>query len=76
VRLQVDRRAYEFARYWAFFHAVADPTGTAEDHLEGYLSVAMRSAIQDSEWEAPPEIEALYPPSEAGKSDMDDEIPF
>jgi hypothetical protein len=75
-RLRVDRRAFEFARHWAFFHAKADPAGTAEEHLEGYLDRAMLSAMEDSGWQAPPEIEALYPPPKEGKSDMDDGIPF
>lgn len=75
-RLRVDRRAYEFARHWAFEHAEAFPSGTAEDQIEGYLNMAMISAIQDADWQAPPEIEALYPPPKEGKSDMDDGIPF
>lgn len=76
VRLRVDRRAYEFARHWAHAHAKAFPAGTAEDQLEGYLNMAMLSAMQNSDWRAPPEIDALYPPPKEGKTDMDDGIPF
>jgi|AACY02.2.fsa_nt_gi hypothetical protein len=61
VCLRVDRKAYEFARYWAAFHADADPHGTAECQLEGYLSTALGRAILTANWRPPPEIEALYP---------------
>jgi hypothetical protein len=63
VNLRVNRRFYEFARFWANAHAVADPAGTAEDQLEGYLNTAISSAIAAAEWEAPAEIEALYGPA-------------
>lgn len=79
VMLRVDRRYYEFARAWAAFHAEAFPTGTAEDQLEGYLNMALMSHMQDMDWDAPPEIEALYPRlRECKKSgdDPDDGIPF
>lgn len=78
VTLRVDRRAYEFARHWAAFHAPADPQGTAEDHLEGYLGSALRDAMAASEWAAPPEIEALCPqPRETKRhGDLDDELPW
>lgn len=78
VTLRVDRRAYEFARYWAEFHAQADPEGTAEDQLEGYLITALWKHMDESDWRAPPEIEALYPERAASKSadDLDDGIPF
>lgn len=62
VRLRVDRRDYEFARHWAFEHADNLPSGAAEDQLEGSLNMAMLSAMQDSDWQAPLEIEALYAP--------------
>ena len=74
VRLRVDRREYEFARAWAAFHAEGDPAGTAEDHLEGYLNMALMSHMADLRWRASPEIEALYP--ELPASDPDDELPF
>jgi hypothetical protein len=79
VWLRVDRRDYEFARAWAAFHAEADPAGTAEDQLEGYLNMALMTHMDETDWNAPPEIEALYPRlSECKKSkeDPDDEIPF
>lgn len=79
VTLCVNRRGYEFAREWAAFHAGADPAGTAEDQLEGYLNMALLSQMQDMDWVAPPEIEALYPQlSHCEKSDydLDDGIPF
>jgi hypothetical protein len=77
VQLRVDRRHYEFARGWAAFHALGDPLGTAEDHLEGTLNLAIMSHIGDLKWTAPPEIEALFPRSEErADSDMDDDIPF
>ncbi len=69
VRLRVDRRAYEYARYWARFHSGAMPDGTAEDQLEGYLNVAMSRAMDDQNWQCPPEIEALYPPPEPAPDD-------
>jgi hypothetical protein len=62
VKLRVDRRYYEFARFWAFEHAVGDPAGTAEDHLEGYLNAALSDAIAETGWEAPAEIDLLYGP--------------
>lgn len=79
VRLRVDRRDYEFARQWAAMHAEADPSGTAEDQLEGYLNMALLSHIADADWSAPPEIGALYP-EDAKKgfpTEVDeDEVPF
>lgn len=77
VRLRVDRRAYEYARHWARFHHRAEPTATAEDHLEGYLNTAIMTAMHDQNWQCPPEIEALYPPPRpAPASDLDDDTPF
>lgn len=77
--LRIDRRMYEFARAWAVYHAGADPEGTAEVQLEGYLNTALMEAMDAADWQPPPEIEALYPAQEeeeAVPSDMDDEIPF
>jgi hypothetical protein len=79
VVLRVDRRGYEFARAWAASHAEANPAGTAEDQLEGYLNMALMTHMDETDWNAPPEIEALYPRlSECKKSseDPDDEVPF
>lgn len=80
VRLRVTRRSYEFARAWAMFHAAADPGGTAEDHLEGYLATALAGHIEALDWTAPPEIEALYPKvresSRTRSGSVDDGIPF
>ncbi|MBJ6371800.1 hypothetical protein [Sedimentitalea arenosa] len=79
VRLRINRKDFEFARSWAEFHAAADPAGTAEDHLEGYLSMALLEAREHAKWRAPPEIEALYPAVDKGLRglpDMDDGIPF
>jgi len=60
VRLLVDRRFYEFARHWSVFHADADPEGTAEDQLEGYLAMALLEHMSKTGWKAPEEIENLY----------------
>lgn len=79
VRLRVDRRKYEFARQWAVFHAEADPEGTAEEQLEGYLNMALMHHMGETDWIAPPQIEALYPkrnPDEKSANDLDDDIPF
>lgn len=79
VRLRVDRRSYEFARSWARFHAKADPSGTAEVHLEGYLNMTLLTHMLEQDWIAPSEIEALYPRcvgSSLSDDDFDDEIPF
>lgn len=79
VSLQIDRKDYEFARFWAEFHERADPNGTAEDHLEGYLNMALLGSRERANWRAPPEIEALYPSvgkAFRGTDDMDDGIPF
>jgi hypothetical protein len=76
VRLRVNRRAYELARWWAEFHSGAMPDGTAEDQLEGYLNAAMADALDS----APDAFKAAWPAPAAkagtGKSDMDDGIPF
>lgn len=77
--LRMDRRAYEFARWWAAFHADADPDITAEDEIEGYANTALRTHMAETDWKAPPEIEALYRGSsdyEKPGGDMDDGIPF
>jgi hypothetical protein len=79
VVLRVDRRNYEFARAWAAFHADADPTGTAEDQLEGYLNMALMTHMDETDWKGPPEIEALYRRSsdyENSGDEVDDGIPF
>lgn len=79
VTLRVDRRSYEFARSWAAFHADADPLATAEDQLEGYLNMALISHMVETDWNAPPRIEALYRGlNDYGnsESDLDDGIPF
>lgn len=79
VRLRVNRRFYEFARWWAAFHADADPDGTAEGQLEGYLNMALITHMDETDWKGPEEIEAAYRGlSDYGKSgdDMDDGIPF
>lgn len=79
VRLRVDRRLYEFARTWAAFHADADPGGTAEDQLEGYLNMALLSHMAETDWNAPPQIEALYRglnDYDKSSGGTDDEIPF
>lgn len=79
VRLQVERRMYEFARAWAAFHAEVDPAGTAEEQLEGYLYMALIEAVGAAGWRPPAEIEALYPAAEAGQGlpdEEDDGIPF
>ncbi len=60
VTLNVDRRAYEYARSWAVFHAPSDPEGTAECQLEGLIFRASLSGMCEDGWEAPAEIEALY----------------
>ena len=60
--LRVDRKGYEFARSWAAYHMHADPFGTAECQLEGYLNTALSRAILTTKWRPPPEVEALYPP--------------
>lgn len=79
VRLQVDRRLYEFAKAWAAVHAEADPAGTAEDQLEGYLAATLREQMEKTGWAPPPEIKALFP---AGllpgnpQNSLDDGIPF
>ncbi len=52
--LRFDRRAYEFARWWAMQHADADPDGTAEDQLEGYSNTALLARMDEADWEAPP----------------------
>lgn len=77
--LRFDRRAYEFARWWAMQHADADPDGTAEDQLEGYSNTALRKHMEEMDWKAPPRIQAYYQGSsdyEKSESDLDDEIPF
>lgn len=71
VCLRVDRRDYEFARSWAKLHAVADPDGTAEGHLEGYLNTALARAISQANWRAPASIEALYPALSNDQGDSD-----
>jgi hypothetical protein len=76
VRVRVTRRAYEFARHWAIFHAKADPSGTAEDQIEGYLNKALKDHMDEIGWTAPPEIEALYPDDEVKEFDPDKELPF
>lgn len=79
VRLRVDRRSYEFARSWAQFHAKADPGGSAEEQLEGYLNMALTSHMLDLDWTAPPEIEALYPDvddDDLSDGDMKGGFPF
>jgi hypothetical protein len=79
VRLRVDRRDYEFARSWAAFHSEADPSGTAEEQLEGYLNMALLSHMQDMGWIAPKQIEELYSRSEYYEKpdhDVDDGIPL
>ncbi len=60
VTLRIDRRDYEFARAWAAVHAEADPQGTAEEQLEGYLAMALMQRRAESNWKPPPEIEALF----------------
>lgn len=60
VQLRVDRQAYEFARQWAVFHAEADPDGTAEEQLEGYLAMALMAHMHREKWKPPEEIAALY----------------
>jgi len=78
VRLRVDRRSYEFARFWAGFHSGDEYACTPEDQLEGYLEMALLSHMDELDWFAPPEIEALYPASESRspRNDLDDDIPF
>lgn len=79
VTLRVDRRSYEFARSWAAFHADADPEGTAEDQLEGYLNMVLLSHMAETDWHAPPRIEAYYRGLMEGEKpghDLDDGIPF
>jgi len=79
VTLRVDRRSYEFARSWAAFHADADPDGTAEDQLEGYLNTTLMTHMDETDWNAPPQIETYYHGlSEYGNpdDDLDDGIPF
>ncbi|WP_011583111.1 MULTISPECIES: hypothetical protein [Chelativorans] len=79
VWLRVDRRKYEFARSWALHHADADPDGTAEDQLEGYLNMALMEHMDEMDWRGSPEIEAYYrglPNYGKPVGDSDDEIPF
>lgn len=78
VWLRVGRRGYEFASAWAALLADADPDGTAEDQLEGYLNMALITHMDETAWNGPPEIEALYRglnEDETG-NDMDDGLPF
>jgi hypothetical protein len=79
VRLRVDRRDYEFARAWAVFHAEADPQGTAEDQLEGYLSMALMHNRERCGWQPPEEIAALFAGDEVARNPqnpLDDGIPY
>lgn len=78
VWLRVGRRKYEFARAWAAHHADADPDGTAEDQLEGYLNMALMTHMDETDWKAPPEIEALYRGLNEDETDhdMNDGVPF
>jgi len=79
VRLRVDRRDYEFARAWAAVHAEADPQGTAEEQLEGYLAMALMQRRAESGWTPPPEIEALFTTGKSAgnpQNPLDDSIPF
>lgn len=76
--LRFDRRAYEFARWWAMQHADADPDGTAEDQIEGYSNTALTTHMEETGWKAPPKIEALYSGLNEDETDydMNDGIPF
>lgn len=76
--LRFDRRAYEFARWWAVQHADADPDGTAEDQLEGYSNTALMTHMDEMNWKAAPEIEALYRGLNRSETDddMDDGLPL
>lgn len=80
VTLNVDRRDYEYARHWAVFHARADPEGTAECQLEGFLNSALLKGQIDDGWEPLPEIKALYAPLRKQwrirSTQDDDDIPF
>ena len=79
VRLRVDRRDYEFARAWALFHAEADPCGTAEDQLEGALSMALMHNREKCGWQPPQEIAALFAADEIPgnpRNSLDDGIPY
>lgn len=79
VRLRVGRRGYEFARWWAMHHADADPEGTAEDQLEGYLNMALMAHMDEMDWKEPPEIEADYRGLRTygeSEDDLDDGVPF
>lgn len=75
----VDRLDFEYARSWARFHAPADPNGTAEEQLVGFLSTALMHARAADQWEPPAQLKALYPKLEAPKrhpDDIDDDINF
>ena len=79
--VRVSRREYEFARDWAEYHSGADPAGTAEEQIEGYISTALSRHIQDMDWKASAEIGALYPkpaPKDVPKmpTEFDDDLPF
>ncbi|TPE48558.1 hypothetical protein [Amaricoccus solimangrovi] len=79
VTLRVERRGYEFARAWASVHAKADPNGTAEEQLEGYLGMALATCISKTGWKPPEEIAALFATEErAGnpQNPLDDGVPY
>lgn len=59
-RLCVSRVNFEFARSWAQFHQLADPTGTAEDQIEGYVGRVLEEHLTQMGWEPPDEVKALY----------------
>lgn len=72
VTLPIDRRKYEFGYWWAVRHAAADPYGTAEEHLAGYMSVGIEGHMNELNWRAPAAIEALYPLVSNGFSEYED----
>lgn len=66
VRLRISRINYEFARSRAAFHAKADPAGTAEEQIEGYVGTTLANARQAADWQPPPEIAGQIEPDSGG----------
>ena len=79
VRLRLDLLKYEFARFWAAFHAEADPEGTAEDQLEGYLNAVLGAHMAEMGCRELKQDEADHKYSEYYENsdhDLDDGIPL
>lgn len=83
VTLEVDRRTYEFCRWWAVAHygrldGRKYPNFTAEDQLQGYLYAAMIRAMDHppADFEAKWPLSPLPEPAATHASDLDDGFPF